>query len=214
MPDAKRSTTSKLWDPRQVTPPLWTFIFWSGKQSWKALPDCLYMCSCTHMPVYVHKAPSKRVRKVHPPPCFSGAGGWLDGVVRRSWGGVMEGWQGFSSSWGPRFLPIPTTSSSFQRSASGPFGVNYSNPGFSVWRKQALISLIKVKYDPFLCLRILLPRLRESSFLFIRNEETLHQEGGLGPWVWGIGSRCRPALIFPSTPAPLSSSPPLLPPEA
>lgn len=46
---------------------------------------------------------------------------------------------------------------------------------------KSLISLIKVKYDPFLCLRILLPRLRESSFLFIRNEETLHQEGGWAP---------------------------------
>lgn len=38
-------------------------------------------------------------------------------------------------------------------------------------RKQALVSLIKVKYDPFLCLRILLPRLREPSSLFIRTKK-------------------------------------------
>lgn len=124
--------------------------------------------------------------------------------------GVMEVWQCFSSSRGPRFLPIPTTSSSFERSASGPFGVNYNNPGFSLRRKQAFISLIKVKYDPFLCLRILLPRLRESSSLFIRNEETLYQECGLGPGVWGIESRCCPHYYFPIYPQlPLSSSLPL-----
>lgn len=91
----------------------------------------------------------------------------------------------------PRFLPIPTTSSSCLRMASGPFGVNYSIPGFSVWRKSSLISLIRVKYDPFLCLRILLLRLRESSFLFTQNGETLHREGAW-PRAWGIESRCCP----------------------
>lgn len=110
----------------------------------------------------------------------SGGCGWYNG-----------GWQCFNSSWSSRFLPIPTTSSSCLQLASGPFGVNYSNPGFSVWRKSSLISLIKVKYDPFLCLRILLPRLWESSFLFIQNGETLHQEGAW-PWAWGIESRCCP----------------------
>lgn len=163
---------------------------------------CVCLCSWAHIHVYVYKAPSKHVMKVDPPPCFSGAAaGWL------GWAGglrmvVMEDWQCFSSSWGPRFLLIPTTSSSFEQSASGPFGVNYGNPGFSVWRKQLLISLIKVKYDPVLWLRILLPRLRESSFLFIWNEETLHQEGGLGPWARGIESRCCPHCYFPPSPAP------------
>lgn len=135
---------------------------------------------------------------------------WL--VGRRRGG---EGWGCRAGGLAPRqhlprlqVLPIPTTPSSSEGSASGPFGVNYSNPGFSVWRKQALISLIKVKYDPFLCLRILLPRLRESSFLFIRNRETLHQAGGLGPRVWGIESRCRPPCYVPSAFfAPSSRSP-------
>lgn len=115
-------------------------------------------------------------------------------LAGRSGGGC--GWcngdrQCFNSSWSSRFLPVPTTSSSCLQLALGPFGVNYSNPGFSVWRKSSLISLIKVKYDPFLCLRILLPRLWESSFLFIQNGETLHQEGAW-PRAWGIESRCCP----------------------
>lgn len=165
------------------------------------------VCVYIHMQEYVYKA-CKCLMEVNPPPCFSGAGSWLEGVGRRGLGkGATEVWQCFSSSRGPRLLPVPTTSSSFERSASGPFGVNYKNPGFSVWRKLALISLIKVKYDPFLSLRILLLRLRESSSLFIRNEETLHQESGLGPGVWGIESRCCPHcyfLVYPQL--PLSSS--------
>lgn len=105
----------------------------------------------------------------------------------------------------PRFLPSPTTSSSFARATADPFGVNYSNPGSSVRRKQSLISLIKVKYDPFLCLRILLLRLRESSFLCTQSKEMLHQERGWGPQPgqWEADVVLTVPRYTPISPAPL-----------
>lgn len=81
----------------------------------------------------VLKALSERLGTASAAACSAGPGRPAGGC------GGGEGWGRRAGGLAPRqhlprpqVLPIPATPSSSEGSASGPFGVNYSNPGFSV----------------------------------------------------------------------------------